>query len=163
MLPKYNSILVTTDLTPHAETVFKHAIMLARQNEAKIHLLYVVPQVDSSVRSYVATVLGSESLDKLERTHQQDALQKIRAELEHFAHTELEDHPEDMQRFAGVDIRIGNPVEQILASAKQLEADVIVMGTHSKGVIEHSFIGSVAERVLQKASCPAFIIPLPKH
>jgi len=162
MLPKYDSILVTTDLTPHATYVFKHAVILARQNDAKIQLLHVVPQVDTSMRNYVAAVLGKENLVNLEKAHQQEALQKIRADLEDFAKTELADHPEDMQRFAGVDIRIGDPVDQILASADLFEADLIVMGTHSKGVIEHSFIGSVAEKVLQKARRPTLVVPLPK-
>lgn len=162
MLPTYKTILVATDLTPHAEHVFKHAVMLARQSGASIHLLHVVPQVDASMRRYVATVLGSDSLEKLERDHQQDALQKIREELEEFAKTELVEHPEDLKRFAGVDIRIGNPVEQILASADQCEADLLILGTHSKGIIEHSFLGSVAEKVLQRSTRPTFIIPLPK-
>ena len=163
MLPNYKSILVTTDLSPHATHVFKHAVMLARQNDAEMHLLHVVPQVDSSVRSYVATVLGSDSLEKLEQSHQQDALQRIRAEIEEFAKAELADHPEDLKRFTGVDIRQGNPVEQILAAAEQFDADVIVMGTHSKGILEHGFLGSVAEKVLHKAGRPTFVIPLPKH
>ncbi len=163
MLPNYKSILVTTDLTPHSEYVFKHAMMLARQCNASIQLLYVVPQVDASIRNYVATVLGRDSLEKLEHSHQQEALQKIRRELEEFSKTELEGHPEDLKRFTGVDIRIGDPVEQILASADQFEADVLVMGTHSKGLIEHSFLGSVAEKVLHKINRPTFIVPLPKR
>lgn len=163
MLPTYDTILVTTDLTPHSTHVFKHAVMLARQSNASIHLLHVVPQIDSSARNYVATVLGSDSLEKLERTHQQDALQKIRAEIEEFAKSELADYAEDLKRFAGVDIRIGNPVDQILKSAEQCEADVIVMGTHSKGIIEYGFLGSVAEKVLRKAGRPTFVIPLPEN
>jgi nucleotide-binding universal stress UspA family protein len=36
------------------------------------------------------------------------------------------------------------------------------MGTHGKGVLEHAFLGSVAEKVLRKARKPVFIIPLPE-
>ncbi len=162
MLPIYKSILVTTDLTPHAEYVFRHAVLLARQSRARIHLLHVVPQIDASVRNYVATVIGSDNLEKLEHSHLQEARQKIRAELETFAETELSEHPEDQELFAGVDIRTGYPVEQILAAAEQCEADLIVLGTHSKGAIEHSFLGSVAEKVLYRSRRPTFVIPLPK-
>lgn len=163
MLPTYKSILVATDLTPHSTHVFKHAVLLARMCDARVQLLHVVPQVDASVRNYVATVLGRDNLEELERAHQQDALQKIRKDLEEFAHTELADSPDDLKHFSGVDIRIGNPVEQILAAADQFEADLLVLGTHSKGAIEHSFLGSVAEKVLHKSHRPTFVIPLPKN
>jgi len=133
ILPGYRSNLVTTDLTPHAKQVFKRAV-----------------------------ILGTDSLKKLERSHQQDALQKIREELEAFAKAELAGHPEELKRFAGVDIRIGDPVEQILVSAEQLAADLLVMGTHSKGMIEHDFPGSVADKVLHRIRLPTFVIPLPK-
>ena len=161
MLPSYKRILVTTDLTPHASLVFRHALVLARQFAASIHLVYVIPQIDASVRSYVSSVLGSENLAKLEQDHQFEALQKIRKDLEEFAHSELEEQPEDLKRFGGIDLRQGNPADQILAAAAQCEADVILMGTHSKGFIEHSFLGSVAEKVLHKADRPVFVIPLP--
>jgi len=36
------------------------------------------------------------------------------------------------------------------------------MGTHGKGIISHTFLGSVAERVLRRIRKPVFIIPLPK-
>jgi len=39
---------------------------------------------------------------------------------------------------------------------------VIIMGTHGKGIIRHTFLGSVAERVLRRVRKPVFIIPLPK-
>ena len=161
MLPNYKSILVATDLSPHSEMVFRHAVVLARQSGASIHLLYVIPQIDASVRGYVATVLGSDNLSKLEQSHQSEALQKIRKDLEDFAVEEFKDHPEELKRFSGVDIRHGSPSEQILASADQCDADLILMGTHSKGVIEHSFLGSVAEKVVHKSDRPVFIIPLP--
>jgi nucleotide-binding universal stress UspA family protein len=162
MLPTYKSILVTTDLNPHSTNVFKHAVMLARHNDAEIHLLHVVQKLDPAARNYVANIMGSDNLESLERSHQQEALQKIRTELEGFARAELADHPEDLKRFCGVDIRIGHPVEQILAAAEEFKADVIVLGSHSKGVLEHGLLGSVAEKVLHKSRRPTLVIPLPK-
>jgi nucleotide-binding universal stress UspA family protein len=67
MLPSYQNILVTTDLTPDSEHAFKHAVMLARQSMAKIHLMQVVPEIDASFRSYVSAVMGSGNLDRFEK------------------------------------------------------------------------------------------------
>ncbi|NCO53672.1 MAG: universal stress protein [Deltaproteobacteria bacterium] len=162
MLPTYQGILVATDLSPHASLVFRHAVMLARFHKAPIYLVHVVQKLDNSARTYVATVLGEESLNRLEEDHQKEALQTIRQKIVDLAQAELAGFPEDQARFSEVEVRIGNPVEQILAAVKQHQADVIVMGTHSKGRIEHSFLGSVAEKIIARAVCPTFVVPLPK-
>jgi len=162
MLPAYKTILVATDFTPNADQAFYHAVMLARQHDAKIYLLHVVPEVDASMRSYLSSVMGKEKLEEFEKNHQQEAHAELKIELDNFAAKELVDHPEDLARFAGSEVVIGNPVIQIIEAGKRLNADVIVMGTHSKGVLEHAFLGSVAEKVLKKANRPIFVVPLKK-
>ncbi|MEE4254446.1 MAG: universal stress protein [Desulfuromusa sp.] len=162
MLPFYKRILVTSDLTPNSEFAFKHAVMLGRRNNAKIHLLHVLPQVDSSMRSYISSILGENKLEELEEYNIQKAKEDLTQELEDFAKQELANFPEDLARFAGAEVAIGHPVIKILETAERLDVDLIVMGTHGKGVIEHAFLGSVAEKVLKKSTRPVFVIPLPK-
>jgi nucleotide-binding universal stress UspA family protein len=160
MLPNYSHILVATDLTPNAVEAFKHAVMMARRNNARLHLLYVVPDVDASVRTYISTIMGQGSLDKFEKRHEEEAREEIRTRLEAFARAELADHPEDLQRLESIRIVHGHPAVQILAVADDVDADVVVMGSHGKGALEHTFLGSVAEKVLRKCRRPVFIIPL---
>lgn len=163
MLPKYQSILVPSDLTPNSANAFKHAVMLARQHDAKIYLLHVVAQIDNAMRGYMATVLGDERLKDFEQKNEQQALIELKKELDDFAREELADYPEDLARFAGTEVLIGNPVIKIIEVARRMSVDVIVMGTHSKGPLEHAFLGSTAERVINKAIRPVFLVPLPKR
>lgn len=160
MLPNYSNILVATDLTPNSVEAFKHAVMMARRNNAKLHLLHVVPDVDASVRTYVSTVMGQGSLDKFEKLHEDEAREEIRTRLEAFAKEELADHPEDLQRVESIRVVHGHPAAQILLVADRLDVDVLVMGSHGKGAIEYTFLGSVTERVLRKCRRPVFVIPL---
>lgn len=162
MLPYYQRILVTTDFTPNSEFAFKHAVMLARHNNAKIFLLHVLPQVDSTMRSYISSILGESQLDELEHSNMERARDDLKASLDSFAKKELAAFPEDLARFAGAEVAIGHPVIKILEVADRLDVDLIVMGTHGKGVIEHAFLGSVAEKVLKKSTRPVFVVPLPK-
>ena len=162
MLPRYNKILVPTDFTPNSDYAFKHAIMIARQNDAKIHLLHVIPEVDSSMRTYLSSVLGDGKLEELEQKHMKEAQDKGQKSLNSFAKKESATLPEDLARFAEVRVDIGHPVGKILDIADQLDVDLIVMGTHGKGVLEHAFLGSVAEKVLKKSTRPVFVVPLPK-
>jgi len=162
MLPTYKSILVPTDLSHNSQNAFKHAIMLARQNQAKIYLLHVVQQVDSAMRGYISSVMGETKLEDYEKKNQQKAQVILKKDLDKFVKDELEAFPDDLARFSGVEVLIGDPVVKILEQANKLNVDVIVMGSHSKGALEHAFLGSVAEKVLRKANRAVFVLPLAK-
>lgn len=161
MLPNYKNILIATDLTPNSEHAFKHAVLIARQSKAKIHLLHIVPEVDAGFRSYVSSIMGEGKLESFESQHEEQAREEIKRELEEFAREELADHPEDFQRMESVLVVHGHPAAQILQVADRLDADVIVMGSHGKGALAYAFLGSVAEKVLRKCHRPVFVIPLP--
>lgn len=159
MLPTYQNILVATDFTENSDHAFKHAVLLARLHDAKIHLLHVIPQIEPV---YMSSMLGQEKkLESIRKQHEQASLDVIKQQLDKFVQVELADYPTDQKRFDGAKVAIGNPMLLILATAEEVNADVIVMGKHSKGMLEHAFLGSVAEKVLQRAKCPIFVIPLP--
>jgi len=162
MLPEYKAILVATDFTPHSTLAFKHATMLARKNDAKIHLMHVVPRIDSSMRGFLSSVLGEEEVDSIIQKNQQKAHHEIEAELDEFARTELANHPEDLTRFAGSHIITDNPVDGILNLALDINADAIVIGVHDRRIIEHFFIGNITDKVIHRSTCPVFVVPWSK-
>ena len=51
------------------------------------------------------------------------------------------------------------PAEQILKSAKEHNCDLVIMGSHERGVT-HTFLGSVAKSVLRRSHVPTMIVPL---
>lgn len=59
-------------------------------------------------------------------------------------------------------LRAGQPARSILQTAIDIDADLIVIGTHQRSRFETIFSGSVAERVLQYAHCPV-LIAVPKN
>jgi nucleotide-binding universal stress UspA family protein len=161
MLPNYKNILYTTDLTQNSEYAFKHAMLLARKSSAKVHILHVVPEVDTSFRSYVTSMMGEGNLERLEVDHENEARETLSKRLENFAKEELEDFPEDHKNITDIEVVHGHAVPEILHAADKINADVIVMGTHGKGALAHTFLGSVAEKVLHKSKRPVFVIPIP--
>lgn len=66
-------------------------------------------------------------------------------------------------RAAGVatDVRVeaGPPPTAIIACAKTLPADLIVIGTHGVNGFEHLMLGSVTEKVVRRAPCPVMTVP----
>src|SRR5262249_17976903 len=53
----------------------------------------------------------------------------------------------------------GNPATRILDRASSVQADFIVMGTHGLSGFEHFMLGSIAEKVLRRATCPVMTVP----
>lgn len=160
MIPQYKTILYATDLSANAAHAFRHAISLARPGNARIHLLHVLPEVDAAMLNYISTVMGEDKLANYELAHKEEVKDQIRLRLHQFAKEELSDHPEDLDRIAEIEIHHGNPVVQILEAADRINADLIVLGTHGKGMIKYAFLGSVAEKVLRKAHRPVLVVPL---
>jgi nucleotide-binding universal stress UspA family protein len=56
-------------------------------------------------------------------------------------------------------IEEGAPADCVLEFARGLPADLIVMGTHGRGGVEHLLLGSVTEKVLRNAACPVLTVP----
>jgi nucleotide-binding universal stress UspA family protein len=55
----------------------------------------------------------------------------------------------------------GSPAEEIVAQAKRLSADLIVIGTHGRKGLKHLLLGSVAERVLRSSPIPVLTLRKP--
>ena len=56
-------------------------------------------------------------------------------------------------------LREGKPVDEVLALAASLPADLIALGTHGTRVITRAILGSVAEGVMGRAGCPVLAVP----
>ena len=52
----------------------------------------------------------------------------------------------------------GQPVDEILRLAEENQADLIVVGTHGHSGLRHLLLGSVAERIVLRASCSVLLV-----
>jgi len=52
----------------------------------------------------------------------------------------------------------GDPADEILGAAEQVDADLIVLGTHGRGPVSRFLLGSTAHSVLLRASCPVLTV-----
>ena len=56
----------------------------------------------------------------------------------------------------------GFPKKEIVKIAREWEADLIVMGTHGRGGLQHLLVGSVAESVIKHAGVPVMVVSAAK-
>jgi nucleotide-binding universal stress UspA family protein len=53
-------------------------------------------------------------------------------------------------------------VDEILKTADRLKSDMIIMGAHGKGILRHTFLGTVPDKVLRRSRIPVLVVPTPK-
>jgi nucleotide-binding universal stress UspA family protein len=155
MIPKINRVLYTTDLSGNSPYVFRYAVNTAEKHDAEIIILHVVEEVPSSILAY------SPALDRILRNQKEGVVNELNHRLDEFCESELRERPECMKRIKRTKVVEGYPAEVILRVADEEKCDIIIMGTHGKGIISQTFLGSVAERVLRRTRKPVFVIPLP--
>jgi nucleotide-binding universal stress UspA family protein len=66
------------------------------------------------------------------------------------------------QRLGGISpwrfVRDGKPADEILAAAREWQADLIVIGTHGRSGVSRVVLGSTAESVVRHAPCPVVVV-----
>ena len=60
-------------------------------------------------------------------------------------------------------VREGGAAHEIVKEAKEINADLIIIGTHGRNGLPHALIGSVAERVVRLAPCPTLVVREKEH
>ncbi len=162
MIPKIQKILYATDLSANSEYAFRYALELAIKHAAKIIILHVFESMSFAVRAHMDFLLAEEQRKKIFDDQVSHTLDRIKKRLRIFSEQELKDYPKAGNLIESIQVSEGFPADAILEMADALTCDAIVMGTHGKGIIANTFLGSVSKRVLRRTRKPVFIIPLPK-
>jgi nucleotide-binding universal stress UspA family protein len=160
MIPRFKKILYATDLSENSAYAFRYAVNSAQQHDAKIHILHVVEGIRGNILS---AYFEMEKLQEIREKGKEEIKDRIRKRLEIFCQKELMDNPECGDLVASIEVVEGDPAAEILRKADELGVDLVVMGTHGKGLLEHAFLGSVAERILHRIKIPVLTIPIPKE
>ena len=152
MVPTFNKILAPTDFSEDSKLALTYAVMLAQKFSSEI----IVVHVDQPL----APVMVSELNPGLDVS----TMNRIAEEGRLLALREL-DGTTARLREGGVKarglMRVGAPFLEIINAAQSEGADLIVMGTHGRTGLAHVLIGSVAERVVNKAPCPVLTVRHP--
>ena len=162
MIPRIKTILYATDLSKNSAYAFRYAVNSAQKHDAKIHILHVMEALPSAAEGLITQFIGEEKIRQMRKEMGEDMIGRIRERLRQFAEKELKRDPKTLKKVVSVDVVYGSPAAEILRKAEEMNADVVILGTHGKGVIGHAFLGSVSEQVLHRIRRPVYIIPLPE-
>ncbi|MFT7008560.1 MAG: nucleotide-binding universal stress UspA family protein [Colwellia sp.] len=158
-MTEINTILYTTDLGQHTRPAFRMAASLAKQHNAKIHFLYVIEPVSANTASLVNSYLPEGTIEDLHQHAVDDLHKEINNRIDTFCLEEL-----DGEEFPGgkpvADIIEGSPAATIISMAEDKNIDLIVMGSHGHSALNNLFIGSVADKVVNRSTKPVLLVPL---
>jgi nucleotide-binding universal stress UspA family protein len=139
------TILVPIDFSSEAELALDHAVMLATNLDARIHLVHAIAAPTLGIAEVGAT-LGIIDVDDYV-TRAEEALERLGRR--------------QAGRVGRTMVRVGDPREMILAACAEIGADLIVMGAHGRRRLSHALLGSVAESVVRNAQCPVLVVRFP--
>ena len=163
MIPQIKKILYATDLSKNSSYAFLYAIDMAKRHDARVIILHSI----EPIRPYMIPEGGTRIYELLERTKEEERetdTEKIKKHLQGFCQkVETQFGPPCLALVSKILVPIGHPVEEILKTADDEGCDMIVLGTHGKGFLRQTFLGSVSSAVLHRTRKPVFIIPLPSE
>jgi nucleotide-binding universal stress UspA family protein len=136
--------LVPVDFSDSSAGALNHAAERAAESGGSLIIVHVVPA------DYGWSGIGRDESRDLDRSLQRQAADRLRA----FADEHL-GHNVD----ADLEIRIGQPAEEIAAAARESKCDSIVLSTRGLSGLDRYLIGSVADRVARLAPCRVVLIP----
>ena len=158
MIPQIKKILYATDLSKNSSYAFLYATDLARRHDAKIVILHAIEPIPSYADAYSGMTYA------MKGKQQDETIEEIKTHLQGFCKkAEAQIGSPCVELVSNILIPRGHPPEEILNAADKEGCDVIVLGTHGKGFLAHTFLGSVSNAVLHRTRKPVFIIPLPSE
>jgi nucleotide-binding universal stress UspA family protein len=143
------TILVPVDFSAHSEAALTQAVELAREFEARIHLLHCYEVPYPGVAEYQVAIP-----DTIWERIREAATRSLEELREKAAAGGVE---------TTADVSREPPSEAIAAAAKRLGADLIVVGTRGNTGLDHLLFGSVAERTVRTAPCSVLTVKAPKE
>ncbi|HUH18855.1 universal stress protein [Albibacterium sp.] len=145
----FQRILIAIDDSPYSEKAAQYGFHLARLMGAHVALLNVMDPPSSTYSG--DPLLGQQPLVMPEIIDMQEEASK--SVLERYGSIWNSDN--ELITFS----KVGNPRVEILATADEWRADLIILGTHGRTGFDHFISGSVAEGVARRSACPVLIVP----
>jgi nucleotide-binding universal stress UspA family protein len=142
------NILIPTDFSSESLKALRYGIVFARQFHAALWILHVLepPPIAGGFEIVPIALDDSEVSKNLERSLAEWTVKNVPSEIK-----------------ATTLLRHGAAFEQVVATAKARDIDLIIASTHGHTGFQRVLFGSTAERIVQRAPCPMLIVREREH
>ncbi len=144
---KLEKILVGCDFSPDSGQAFKHALSLAQEFQAELHLAHVIePPTQPGLHKEDKPVL-----EEMQQNYQDLLIGKLKEMV-----------PAEARNWCTPQTGLleGQPYEEIVTYAESKDIDMIVLGVRGHGLVKTLFLGSTTDRVVRRSPCPVLSVSL---
>lgn len=161
---KINKILCCVAMAPSSGYIMLRALYEAEKHGAGMDILHIIPSFDAAMAVPVVAFMGEEKFRKLQKEHKEEATAAIEKDIARIKDELISEHQGKVaDRVAAIHVYEGDPELEILNMALKLGADMLVMGTHAKGLTDFTLLGSVSRRVIKASRIPILLVPPVGH
>lgn len=142
-------ILVPYDFTDVAENALDFACQIADKSEGEIMILNVIehPTADSF------KTMGVQNMDPMEQLYIKKMYEVVQRKL-----AEVVTKAKYSDEMMSTKIQLGNAFNTIIDQITEEKVDLLVVGTEGSDGLNEFFVGSNAERIVRKATCPVISV-----
>lgn len=162
------TILYTTDLSDTALYAFSYAASLANAYNAKLIILHVMEDYQA-IKPSLKALLQEEQWKAIKSDHVRETRETlsgkrrdnviVRDILSQFSENARAGQYGESAASDEVIVLFGDPVEKIIATSKEKNCDIIVMGSRGRGLLQ-KIVGTTTSKVLKESKIPVVAIPL---
>lgn len=153
------NVLIALDYDPTAQKIAESGYELSLALEAQVTLLHVISDtVYYSTRAY-SPIMGFTGFTPSEHVAEQQTTYLKDAAYNYLENTKNHLGDANIRTI----VKEGDFADTILDTAKLVNADIIVLGSHSRRWVEKILMGSVTEKVIKNSKIPLLIIPTRKE
>lgn len=149
-MQEVQTIITPVDFSDNADMIAQSAAYTAGKFGAELHLVFVVQNFEDYSGFFVPPV----NLPNLE----EELLKSAQQRMDEFISEKEKDFQEAGVSAVHRKVLTGDVSEEILDYAKEIDCNLIVMGTHGYKGLERIMFGSVADKVVKNACCPVMTI-----
>ncbi|MGS2716561.1 universal stress protein [Eionea flava] len=154
-------ILLAVDLGVYTPHLLQYAASLSSQYRASMVVVHAVEPLGTLGHALLNTYLKPETKKQLTTTGMDSVVEQIRTQVIDILTDEFMSGGIELPRLEGVIVKPGSPVDVILGTASEINADVLVLGSHSSETHDGN-LGRVPQKVLSHSKWPVYLIPQPQ-
>jgi len=154
------TILFATDLGIYSSYLLQHVFALAEKYDAKIEVVHAVEPLGVFADALLETYVPKEIFEDLRSYGMTAVMDAIREQVIDVFNDEFIESDLDIRRISDINVVRGHPADVILHRAKEVHADLIMLGSHSPHSHQEQVLGSTVSKILQLAKMPVYMIPI---
>jgi nucleotide-binding universal stress UspA family protein len=156
---KVSKVLISLDYNPTAQKVAEVGFSMAKSMKAEVILLHVITDPVFYASAEYSPIMGFSGYVDVSPLQLNSVQELKEASLQYLDKSKQHLGDKTIQTI----VKEGDFADSILETAKELHADIIVVGSHSRKWLENIVMGSVTEKILHHTSIPLLIVPTKKN